>query len=138
MTNIFSPLESDVNDIGIPWVVHDRIIELISNIQFKCEFNNNTCIHYRCMEYVNDGNSKCCCDECRYNRGFLNAIRLGGSEYYCSLFDSKTGFYRENVGCILPLSKRSTYCACFYCKTIEKTLTPQQKSILNLMVTERG
>jgi hypothetical protein len=111
---------------------------MISRIQFECDIKNNKCARYRNI-ILKDGKeaTSCCCD-CRENRGYINAIRFGDAEYYNNLFDERTGFLRDNVGCILPLSKRSVFCVCYYCDYIKEKLSPQQLSILNLVGTGRG
>ena len=130
----FTSLERATNEAGLPWEVHDSIIEIIGKIKFECSFVNNVCKHYREQEYYARHAMTCCCKDCGKYRGYINAIRVGDSSYYSKLYDIETGFYRRNYGCLLTLERRSTYCACYYCKTIECTLTSQQIFILDMMI----
>lgn len=59
-----------------------------------------------------------CCGGCFGSIGYLTAIRTEDVLYYTSMFE-ETGFWRKDIGCILPREMRSCTCLAHNCNYTE-------------------
>lgn len=90
----------------------DRYKKLTEHFNYPCHFNEEGI----CIEC---SNSKCCCINCAFDVGYFKKIRGSANtvDEYASKYDEKNGFWRPNIGCILPRELRSATCTAFICST---------------------
>lgn len=100
---------SDEPDFGKSWDEREAIAEKTANIDFGCDFKGNTC---RAMREKRRG---CCCQSCNSRRGYLEKINPTAFNEILSLFDRVWGFWRPEVGCVLPRKWQSPTCLFFAC-----------------------
>ena len=125
---------------------YEQIANLTEQVNYGCDFVNGVCKNKR------DSHSKrkemCCCKECFWSTGYLHIrsfdqyshIETIEQEilYYAKQFERDIGFWRKDIGCVLPREKRSPTCLghnCNYGKfTTEERLLTQ---ILNSFKWEK-
>ena len=56
-----------------------------------------------------------CCFDCESRIGFLRYINRKSLKQIAKKFSNKTGFWRKDKGCILPISQRSSTCLAYCC-----------------------
>jgi hypothetical protein len=100
---------SDAPDFGESWEEREAIAEKTANIDFGCDFKGNTC---RAMRDYRRG---CCCQSCNSRHGYLGKINPSAFSEILALFDRVWGFWRPDVGCVLPRKWQSPTCLFFAC-----------------------
>lgn len=105
--------------------IHKFVAGLLDHIDFGCNFNENgVCSsnrkHIEILEeeFNQEVNikkynfDKGRCSSCAEVKGYLE------KDFYKvkDLFDKKSGFWRDGIGCILPREDRSIPCSFFYCQ----------------------
>jgi hypothetical protein len=105
-------LESKVSnapDFGKTWEEREATAEKIARINFGCDFKENTC------KAMRENSCGCCCQSCNSSHGYLEAIKPSAFNEILPLFDRVWGFWRPDVGCILPRKWQSSVCLFFAC-----------------------
>ena len=97
---------------------HDRA-ERTEKIDYGCKFKDGTCIVARRNPHDTLTKVGCCCTHCREYKGYLYTLNPEHLETYISLWNCRTGFYRKNVGCVLPRKLRSPTCLGYNCGSRE-------------------
>jgi len=101
--------------------------EFTEKIDYHCNIKGRGCFQ--------SSNSRCCCDGCRHSVGFLKdmspEVVLKNLSTYAELFNSKTGYWRENEGCVLPRKLRSRTCLHYHCNF--KDMKPEDKMYLSFL-----
>ena len=100
---------SDAPDFGETWEERETIAEKTAKIDFGCDFKGNTCTAMR------ENYRGCCCQSCNSRRGYLQKIKPTAFNEILSLFDRVWGFWRPEVGCILPRKWQSPICLFYFC-----------------------
>jgi hypothetical protein len=111
------------------------------NIHFDCNFQSGICIREKRLPQ--SSRTHCCCERCEDASGYFSSqgIKLQGyintREIYLNKFpilknnfNSTTGFWRKNRGCILPREFRSLTCNFFVCHFLLEKLTTKEFSLL--------
>jgi hypothetical protein len=78
-------------------------------VDFNCQIHKDG----SCKEFQLKNN--CCCHNCYQNAGFLKRMVDLDITKYSRVFSVKTGFWREDKGCMLPHKLRSTTCLTTHC-----------------------
>jgi hypothetical protein len=97
----------------------EKIAESTGEIDFDCRFKDGKC------KIASSNNSRCCCRNCLYYHGYIISGFLTKKEIedISKLFDGiENGFWRENIGCILPRKYRSATCLCYNCSNNSQTI----------------
>lgn len=119
------------------------------NITVPCNFDqNNTCSKYRrdnqpgVTPYQKIGHNApngrvigCCCYNCAHCKGYLDQVPNGYKKAYTRSFDTDLGFWRPQIGCILPKTLRSITCLTFVCHTYQHLLTKRETSLITAMTS---
>jgi hypothetical protein len=100
---------SNAPDFGETWEKREAIAERTTKINFGCDFKGNTC---RAMRENYRG---CCCQSCNSRHGYLEKIKPSAFDEIVCLFDRVWGFWRPEVGCILPRKWQSPTCLFYAC-----------------------
>jgi len=93
-------------------------------LDFDCRIDENG----RCK-----AGTRCCCDNCFDNAGYLRKVVDTDITKYARVFNTKTGFWRADKGCVLPHKLRSVTCLTTHCNH-EKV--PRGFSIMISMMRE--
>jgi len=131
---------SNHSQLGWPWLIYYEYAELTNLIDFKCDFDKEgVCKNRRPYRNIDnlDINSKCCCGSCAitigHSRTFPN--NMLALKEIAKLFDIHTGFWRRNVGCVLPRKYRSVTCLKYICSDGHNDITPSD-ILLRMINTE--
>lgn len=78
-------------------------------IDYVCRFENGKC--------QNRATEKCCCSNCNKYKGhfYYRFKDKKIKKVIINLFDEETGFWRKDIGCILPREYRSLMCIKHHC-----------------------
>lgn len=119
---------SNVTNLGWSWNDRKKHADLTSLVDFGCNFDEDgVCVLYRKNKYGPKGGkvakatirklSQCCCAGCHYSVGYLDALpgQIDTLGYIAKIFDSRTGFWRADKGCVLPRQYRSNTCLFHMC-----------------------
>lgn len=93
----------------------ERAKKASGEVDFGCGGTN-------CSEIWGTTAEKRCCEICAKSRGCFSwdeAI-TASPEYYSEKYDSENGFWRPNIGCILPREKRSLTCVKYRCYKVDE------------------
>jgi hypothetical protein len=100
---------------------YKSILAATGLIDFGCEFvNDGTTTGCFCRQ----GREECCCENCAVSYGYFPTYAYGNKRVLASpkmintynrLFDTNSGFWRPDKGCILPRKYRSMTCVFFNC-----------------------
>lgn len=114
----------------MPWSVWYKLADATHLVNFKCDFKNGVCRMRRTPDYIKDTyyhkNKRfikmCCCSGCYGQIGYLKSLpnRMSALCGVAKKFDGgrwKRGFWRPDVGCILPRKFRSTICLTHHCSS---------------------
>lgn len=87
-----------------------------TDINFRCDES-------RCKDkWVDPDQSKqmCCCYGCSYSCGYLTGevIELKNIQTYLDNWNKLSGFWRPDIGCILPRELRSITCVTYSCNAV--------------------
>lgn len=123
---------SDTYVHEVPWEFRYKYAETLIGIDFGCEFQNGRCVAER-QDWLTmrawkesglgDPEVNFCCAACYITIGNLEIIQNDQSiiNLIASLFDpDKRGFWRPEIGCILPHKYRSTMCLAGRCSFIQR------------------
>jgi len=80
----------------------------VKYINFDCQFDGLGCKEHPTI-------LKCCCVDCRKSYGYFRILLNSDLKYYARHFNTKTGFWRKEKGCILPHKMRSVTCLTYHC-----------------------
>lgn len=102
------------NTCSVNFAVTRRLKKFFKHIDFQCNINPK---NGECKEYKNKNNSglRCCCFDCLTSVGYFHIMANSEISFYAKKFSSKTGFWREGKGCILPHERRSIVCLTHHC-----------------------
>jgi len=115
-------LVSTYNDTGIPWEFRYQLAEELKDVDFKCDFKRGRCTQERndwigMRAWIENPDSNIrvnrCCSQCYLTIGNLMYLQNNDEvlDEITTLFDPELrGFWRQDVGCILPHKYRSTIC----------------------------
>lgn len=80
-------------------------------------------INYGCSNCKNRTfDKRACCKSCAINLGYHSAVEIGEHrDMLIDYFDPINGYWRENVGCIIPRKYRSPTCLAYSCDNMNKT-----------------
>uniref|UniRef100_A0A6M3JVF2 Uncharacterized protein n=1 Tax=viral metagenome TaxID=1070528 RepID=A0A6M3JVF2_9ZZZZ len=97
---------------------YQKIAELTEYIKYNCGIvddkdNGKT----RCKGGQNISTG-CCCSGCGNTIGYRKGISQTEIPFLAKYFDEKTGYWREDKGCILPRKHRSVTCLVTKCYSI--------------------
>ena len=104
---------------------------MTETINYGCAYRSKeTCL--------NSGWRTNCCDMCYTHIGYLNVIEPITFEEIASYFLPNIGFWRANIGCILPRKYRSYPCLSYRCSKLAKTfsLSNRDRFIIDLLRTK--
>jgi hypothetical protein len=82
----------------------------IGSMDIGCRFDNNECAGCKVFK-----TPAFCCEGCASMNGYLSVIPSNDMRIYIKSFNGNTGFWRPNVGCVLPHELRSRMCLSFIC-----------------------
>lgn len=100
---------------------------ITKHFKYLCAFDE----HGTCVARPSN---MCCCRECTHAIGYLKNIRVGTEEVYASKYNSKTGFWKQDIGCTLPRDMRSETCVGYVClDTYEEFKSINGKRVTNFM-----
>lgn len=118
------------------------------DIKIPCDFRDNTCSKYRSdganatPPHQRIGHNApnaivigCCCYNCAVCKGYLTFIPKDAEHVYVNKFDTDFGFWRPNVGCILPKVLRSPTCVGFVCNAYKHCLTKHEHALINALAS---
>jgi len=137
---ILSKSQTDRYSKKLSWEQYGKISELFGEIDFGCNFEQGHCNprHYP-LEHISKDQAShpCCCVGCAnkwVEPGYLRIIPKGKTNEIFSYWNSKTGFWRKDKGCILPRKYRSPICVTYLCAGICNSLRKSQpwKSLTRL------
>lgn len=130
----------------VPASFFRALAELTKDIDYGCGFDaEGVCQRNRDRNYLQGIDTsplrrkQCCCGQCSSSVGYLGQITFDLVDKYAELFDEKTGFWREGVGCVLSRQLRSATCLRHYCVTYDtqtlktKRLPPRSEAIITLL-----
>jgi len=111
---------------GMNWGTYERLAALTKYIDYGCDFTELGCKQYRFKnkKEKEEQNAKwkeqyegkpypslmCCCGGCRYSIGYMRVFNVYSIAKVARYYNDKTGFWREDKGCILPRKYRSYTC----------------------------
>jgi hypothetical protein len=99
---------------GWHWRRWYQFADLTKHIDYGCEFKDGKC--------KGSKQERCCCSNCAYNIGYLNRIPTNWQiiKDIASDFDEELGFWRAEMGCILPRKYRSKVCLLHKCSNLSE------------------
>ena len=111
---------------GMNWKTYERLAALTKYIDYGCEFTALGCKRHRfkSKKEKEERNAKwkeqykgkpypglmCCCGGCRYSVGYRHTFDVYSIAKVARYYNDKTGFWREDRGCVLPRKYRSYTC----------------------------
>lgn len=126
---------------NIPWEIKYKYSEELIGEDFGCNFINNRCIMERTFPLnewwkglgKDSKHVSYCCSTCYISVGNIRRLPsdLITLKLIASLFDyvGRRGFWREDIGCILPHKFRSTLCLTDRCDYLKEILAPRKELI---------
>jgi len=120
-------LSSTYNEV--PWGVREIFATEVASINFGCKFENNSCVKERnepSPAFFIPAKSlhvNYCCSRCFQTIGNLTTLTNNQDELQiiAGLFDSEAeGFWKQNVGCTLPIRYRSNMCLTGRCAYLQQ------------------
>lgn len=123
----YSGKVSELSYFGLTWNQWSKFAKMTRDLDYGCNFNTDK---KACKKRICTGknlygssaqalqkNEMCCCSNCRSHIGYLKLIPNSEEaiKEIASLFDEKYGFWRDKIGCILPIQYRSNTCVSYRC-----------------------
>ncbi len=95
-------------------------------VKIDCDFKDNICKANResTNKIKTNTPNYCCCADCAQTNGYLYNMFLSNTttkgiaievKIWGNNFNPKTGYWRKNIGCILPRKYRSMICNFYVC-----------------------
>jgi len=132
---------SNHSERGWDWFSYYEYAKLTSLIDFECNFDGNgVCKQRRPHVRKNSKNvsvdNSCCCGDCSFSIGFLKAVPncMAIIKEIAGLFSGRTGFWRKDIGCILPRQYRSVVCLTHECRKLDNCVIPSE-ALLRMLKT---
>jgi len=102
----------------ISHIIHKKnILRKMRKEILDCGFKNNACLYFDKLSWIGKNvEVKSCCYKCGDKLAHLFARELIQKVDYLKYFDEDYGFWRKDVGCILPRYMRPMVCLQFKCK----------------------
>lgn len=104
-------------DFGDTWKERERRATTTASFNYGCDWQEGKCKEQR--EVPDRSTSRACCSTCASHVGFIRYLPWYAIRYVRSLFNQKTGFWREGRGCIVPRKWRSWGCLTYTCRHID-------------------
>ena len=101
------------------------VARITGKIDFPCR--QEVCNSDR---YMSVGGERRCCKDCVKGKGFHTEEVF---ESLSSYWDDDTGFWRKDIGCILPRNKRSITCNIYVCDAGLALMSDSDKQILDIL-----
>lgn len=119
---------------GLPWIFWRILIEKTRKIDYGCDFNNGGCKRNR--ERKQD-QPMCCCTNCKNRMGFFNVLNWPAIEKIAPLYNEETGFWKEGIGCSLPIDIRSVTCVTYRCGFLRDPMYEHKLELYEEYLLER-
>jgi hypothetical protein len=107
------------------------------NIHFDCGFKNNNCIAYKPFINSNIQHNQimCCCENCKNMKGYFRKTEEAFESFSIvkNSFNKNTGFWRKNIGCVLPREFRSFICNFHVCYQLREKLSEEEYKLLSIL-----
>lgn len=132
---------TETADLIVPttWEFRRDLAELVGTIKFPCGFKNGTCISYKKWAKKDPITPRAgCCSMCYDFVGHFITIENQPDiiKEIAEPFKEGTGFWDENVGCLLPWKYRSSVCLIHLCNDVELT-SYRDKLLMSFFIPDK-